>query len=263
MASCFSARRALALALMAIIFLPCLSLSVSAHVSSNTSTTENEVFLLYRSSDGDIACRKANALERQQLETGRPQDLHQINHINDFKQDSPGAEALPSHLTIILRATANLNANDPAKAAFVRAASAWENLIISPVTIYIDVDFGPTNFGQAWPTNVLGSTSSPPTALAIYNVLRNSLLGGSNSATKTAVYNALPVSAVPTDLGSVSSVSLSKSLARAIGFSDPTAQPTDDAAKIAFNSQSVSYDFDGTEPIIGTDFEAVATHEIE
>jgi len=36
-----------------------------------------------------------------------------------------------------------------------------ESLIMSPVTIYIDVDYGTTNFGQAWPTGVLGSTSAP------------------------------------------------------------------------------------------------------
>ena len=35
----------------------------------------------------------------------------------------------------------------PAKAAFVRAAQAWENIITSPVTIYIDADVGPNNFG--------------------------------------------------------------------------------------------------------------------
>jgi hypothetical protein len=68
----------------------------------------------------------------------------------------------------------------------------------------------------------------------------------------------------------VTSVQVAKSIARAIGFSDPTALappstpggPGDTAARIGFNSQIVTYDFDGTEPITGTDFEAVATHEI-
>ncbi|HJP90527.1 MAG TPA: NF038122 family metalloprotease [Pyrinomonadaceae bacterium] len=262
MALCFSVRRALALALVAIILLSCLSISVSAHVSSDTSTTENEVFLLYRSSNGDIACRQATAAERSQLEVSRPQGLRQINHIDETKQTGPGAEALPAHLTIVLRATPNLDANTPAKNAFIRAAAAWENLVSSPVTIYIDVDYGPNNFGQAWPPNVLGSTSSPPSALAIYGAMRNNLIANSNSSTKSAVYAALPPNAVPTDLGSVTTVSIAKALARAIGFADPTAPSTDAAAQIAFNSQLVTYDFDGTLPIVGTDFEAVATHEI-
>ncbi|HKN81930.1 MAG TPA: NF038122 family metalloprotease, partial [Pyrinomonadaceae bacterium] len=261
MAFRFSARRAFALALMAIIFLPSFSIRVLAHDSSDTST-DNQVFLLYRGPDGDIACREASAAERSQLEVPRPQGLRQINHINEAKAVGPGAEALPSHLTIILRATANLQANAAAQAAFVRAATNWENLVSSPVTIYIDVDYGPNNFGQAWPAGVLGSTSSPPSAFAIYGPMRNSLIANSSSSTKSAVYAALPPSAVPTDLGSVNTVSIAKALARAIGFSDPTAPSTEAAAQIAFNSQLVTYDFDPSDGITGTDFEAVATHEI-
>jgi hypothetical protein len=264
MAFSFSARRALAFALMAIIFLPFLTLSVSAHVPSDT-TPDKEVFLLYRAANGDTVCREANAAERSQLEVTPPKDLRQINHINDFKQTGLSIEAdnaLPAHLTIILRATAHLDANAPAKAAFIRAAAAWENLITSPVTIYIDVDYGPDNFGQPWPDQVLGSTSSAPPALANYSVMRNSLIAGANTPDKLAVYSALPAASVPTDLGFVPFVVISKSLARAIGFSDPTAPSTDAAAQIGFNSQLVNYDFDGTEPISGTDFEAVATHEI-
>src|SRR5437868_5081526 len=220
MAFRFSARRAFALALMAIIFLPSFSIRVLAHDSSDTST-ENQVFLLYRGADGDIACREASAAERSQLEVARPQGLRQINHINEAKPSGPGAESLPAHLTIILRATTNLQANAPAQAAFVRAATNWENLISSPVTIYIDVDYGPNNFGQAWPPNVLGSTSSPPSALAIYGAMRNSLIANSSSSTKSAAYAALPPSALPTDRGSVKTVPIAHALARSIRSADP------------------------------------------
>src|SRR2546423_7029059 len=261
MAFSFSARRALTLALMAIIFLPSLTLSVSANVPADT-TPENDVFLLYRGEDGDTVCREATAAERRQLEVIRPKDLRQINHIDDFKENALAAEALPAHLTIILRATANLDANAPAKAAFVRAAAAWENLVTSPVTIYIDVDYGPNNFGQTWPQNVLGSTSSPSLNNVNYTVVRNALISGANTAAKQAVYNALPTNSVPTDVGSQSSVSVSSSVARAIGLLDPTAQPAEAAARIGFNSQLVTYDFDPSDGIVGTDFEAVATHEI-
>ena len=264
MAFCLSARRALALALMAMIVLPAMAISVSAHVPSDP-TPENDVFLIYRGENGDTVCRKANEEERRQLEVPRPQDLRQINHIDDTKQNALSAEAendLPSHLTIILRATANLDANAPAKAAFIRAAANWENLVTSPVTIYIDVDFGPNNFGQAWPSGVLGSTSSPPPETADYAALRNSLIAGANTASTSAVYTGLPASSLPTDLGTVNSVSISKALARAIGFSDPTAPSTDNAARIGFNSGIVTYDFDPSDGVSGTDFEAVATHEI-
>ena len=263
MALCFSARRALALALMAIIFLPALAFSVSAHVPSDP-TPEKDVFVIYRGEDGDTVCRKANEEERRQLEVPQPQGLRQINHLADRKQPGLNAEAdsvLPAHLTIILRATANLDANAPAKAAFIRAAANWENLVNTPVTIYIDADFGPNNFGQAWPSGVLGSTTSPPSTTADYAALRNSLIAGANAGT-SPVYTALPGSSLPTDLGAVNSVSIAKALARAIGFSDVTAQPTDSAAQIGFNSQIVTYDFDPSDGVSGTDFEAVATHEI-
>ncbi|HYK19103.1 MAG TPA: NF038122 family metalloprotease [Pyrinomonadaceae bacterium] len=263
MAFCPSARRALALALMALIFLPSLSASVSAHVPSDP-TPENDVFVIYRSEDGDTVCRKANEQERSQLDVPvNPKNLRQINHIADPKQTGFSADALPAHLTIILRATANLDANAPAKAAFIRAAANWENLVSTPVTIYIDVDYGPNNFGQAWPSGVLGSTSSPAPTTADYAALRNSLMAGANTPARSAVYTGLPASSLPTDLGSVNTVSIAKSIARAIGFSDPTSQPTDSAARIGFNSDIVTYDFDPSDGISGgTDFEAVATHEI-
>jgi hypothetical protein len=45
---------------------------------------------------------------------------------------------------------------------FIRAAANWETAINSPVTIFIDADFGPTDFnGDPWETGVLGSTSHP------------------------------------------------------------------------------------------------------
>jgi hypothetical protein len=88
------------------------------------------------------------------------------------------------------------------------------------------------------------------------------LIAGANTPAKLAVYNALPSSSVPTDSGTASSVSVSASIARAIGLLNTTAQSTDTAARIGFNSEIVTYDFDPSNGIIGTDFEAVAVHEI-
>ena len=259
----FTARPALALALMAILFLPSLSLSVSAQTPS-TPTQETEYFLLYRGEDGDTVCREANALERSQLEVIRPTNLRQINHIDDFKLQGFTTESHNGapHLTIILRATANLEANAPAKAAFIRAAQAWENVISSPVTIYVDVDYGTTNFGEPWPDGVLGSTGSPSIVNQSYSEVRNTLLDLANTPARLAVYNALPANSVPTDTGSASLMSVSGSIARAIGLLPQTAQPENLPPRIGFNSELVTYDFDPSNGLVGTDFEAVATHEI-
>ena len=77
---------------------------------------------------------------------------------------APGINGVESAtgLTIILRATAQLDANPTAKQAFIAAAAKWEALIKDPITIAIDVDFGTTFFGTPFSeANVLGATSSP------------------------------------------------------------------------------------------------------
>ncbi|HYV10881.1 MAG TPA: NF038122 family metalloprotease [Pyrinomonadaceae bacterium] len=253
-------RHLLALGLVLTVFLPTLVITASAYIPVETPS-ENEHWVIYRGTNGDTVCREATEAEARDLDQIKPTGLQQINHLELLKPRL-SAEDLPQHLTIILRATDNLKANPAAEAAFNRAAAAWENVISSPITIFIDVDYGPTNFGQAWPAQVLGSTSSPTPVGINYDALRRNLIATANTPEKLAIYSALPANTLPTDLGSVTSTQISKSIARAIGFSDPTAPSTDPAARIGFNSQIVTYDFDGTEPITGTDFEAVATHEI-
>jgi len=252
----------LALALVVFVFLPTLTLTVSANAPADPPT-EYEHFVVYQGADGNTTCREATTAEARELDKIKPVGLLPINHLNESPKPRLGAEDLPSHLTIILNATAALDANAPAKAAFVRAAAAWENRINSPVTIYINVDYGPTNFGTTWPTGVLGSTSSPSLSYA-YTQVRNRLLAGANTPAKLAVYNALPASSIPIDTGTGSSTTLtvSNSIARAIGLLDPTAQPSDSRASIGFNSQIVTYDFDPSDGTVGTDFESVAMHEI-
>jgi len=252
----------LALALVVFVFLPTLTLTVSANAPADPPT-EYEHFVVYQGADGNTTCREATLAEARELDKIKPVGLLPINHLNESPKPRLGAEDLPSHLTIILNATAALDANAPAKAAFVRAAAAWENRINSPVTIYINVDYGPTNFGTTWPTGVLGSTSSPSLSYA-YTQVRNRLLAGANTPAKLAVYNALPASSIPIDTGTGSSTTLtvSNSIARAIGLLDPTAQPSDSRASIGFNSQIVTYDFDPSDGTVGTDFESVAMHEI-
>ena len=253
----------LALGLVLAILLPTLVVSVSANVPIDTQF-ENDHFLLYQDASGDTVCREATLLERRELDKINPTGLQPINHLDTNISKSGGAQAtaLPAHLTIILRATANLEANVPAKAAFVRAAQTWENIVSSPVTIYIDADVGPNNFGQPWDTGVLGATSSPSIGLD-YTTVRSTLNAVANTPGKQAVYNALPQSSIPIDAGtgSATTVSVSTSIARAIGLADPTAQSTDAAARIGFNS-AVNFDFDSSNGVIGTDFQSVATHEI-
>ena len=242
-----------------------LSLFLTTLVSfANTSfqSSDNDYFLLYQDVNGDVVCRVATAAERRNLEKINPKNLKQINHVGINVLAVEPQNDLPAHLTIILRATVHLEAVPAAKAAFIRAASNWENLINSPVTIYVDADYGPDNFGQAWGSGVLGSTSSVSSSFT-YSMVRNQLIAGANTPGKLAVYNALPSTTVPTDLGDAGSISVSGSIARAIGLLPATADPADNAARIGFNS-GTSFDFDSSDGVTAgqIDFESVATHEI-
>jgi len=257
-------RRLLALGLILFVFLPTLVFSVSARTPAD-SPSDYDHFLIYEDENGDTVCREATELQARELDQIHPTDLRPINHLDAIstKGGVKAEDHLPGNLTIVLRATANLDANAPAKAAFIRAARAWEALITSPVTIYIDADVGPNFFGSAWKDGTLGATSSPSLNSVNYATVRQTLLAGANSAAKQAVYNALPASSVPVDVGtgSASVVSVSHSIARAIGLLNPTAQSTDSAAKIGFNS-AVNFDFDSSNGVVGRDFESVAIHEI-
>jgi len=264
-------RSALALTLVLAIFLTSLGLTVSVQAQTGPPNPgiEYDHFMVYQAPDGDTICREATFAERQQLEQINPKNLRQINHTETNALSASPTENAEDHLTIVLRATANLDSPTgdapAAKAAFLRAAASWEAVIHSPVTIYLDADYGPDNFGQPWGSGTLGSTSSPSISGIGYSTVRNNLINGANTPAKQAVYQALPTNSVPIDSGSgvATTITVSSSIGRAIGLLNPVAQPTDGAARIGFNN-AFTYDFDPSDGISSgqTDFEAVATHEI-
>lgn len=260
-------RRTLALGLLIAILLASFGPPTFIAQTSSSSIPENEHFILYQGPDGETICREATAAERLELEKVKPRNLRPINHLDGDKGTDPSAASHGgTHLKIILEGTEALNSPTGeaplAKAAFIRAAAVWENLISSPVTIYIDADYGSTNFGEPWGANPpLGSTRQADSLVVNYPTVRNNLKNRADTAGELAIYNALPTDSVPTDIGTANSVVVSASVARAIGFLNPTAQSSDSRPRIAFNS-SFQFDFDPSDGIVGTDFEAVATHEI-
>ncbi|HEY0431239.1 MAG TPA: hypothetical protein VGC61_05455, partial [Pyrinomonadaceae bacterium] len=130
-----------------------------------TAAANGGVFVMYQAPNGDAVCRDATLSESVALksDTG-DHGLRQINHIEGQKalNSAPNAIASPNaNLTIVLRATAQLDANPEAKAAFIAAAARWESLIKDPITVIIDVDYGTTFFGTPFSsTNVLGATAT-------------------------------------------------------------------------------------------------------
>jgi hypothetical protein len=173
-------------------------------------------------------------------------------------------------LTLILRGTPQLERFPQAKSAFLRAAAAWQAAIRTPITVVVDVDFGTTRFGTPYPDGVLGSTDSQIIgANDLYPDVRNALVSGASSSQESALYNALPTTTLPTDLGACGGVFMASSVFRAIGLLPATADPTGEANQlgpppsIGFNA-NFPFDFDPGNGVDSDkfDFNTVVLHEI-
>jgi hypothetical protein len=243
---------------------------------------------IIRQVNGETVCLDATPAELLRI---RPLDgdmpLRQLNHLSKEETTARGSVSSDGQTTaeaatglkIILRGTEQLNANAPAAAAFARAAAVWESIITSDITVVIDVDFGTTRFGTGFDDGVLGSTSGGVFFIPPYSDVRSRLIARASNAEELGIYNLLPASSVPTDLGATTQVAVASPLARALGAIDahanpaPTPNPSGPGGKsidafgnapsIGFNS-NFTFDFnpdDGITPNT-TDFVAVAVHEI-
>ncbi|HEX4950136.1 MAG TPA: NF038122 family metalloprotease [Blastocatellia bacterium] len=216
--------------------------------------------------DGQMACRPATKPEAQAMQRPLVQELHIL------RDESPRVEASEPKqqgLKIVLRATPQLEQFPAAKAAFLRAARAWEAMIQNPITVMIDVDYGPTNFGKPFAENAYGETRFQRFVhSAYYPTLRSRLIQSAGSPQEAALYNSLPAEQLPTDLGATKALILHVAPLRALGAIDPVADPEKEtnfglSPAIAFNS-ATNFDFDPSNGIAPKryDFNAAAMHEI-
>lgn len=251
-----------------------LAQSDSANQSPNYQVSSNGAFVVYQGSNGETICRDATLAEGRALKSSvSSTGFRQINHLKNQTMLAAGSGSgeapAGSGLTIVLRASAQLDQNPEAKAAFIAAAAKWEALIQNPITVVIDVDYGPTVFGISFPSsNTLGLTATQELYyVGNYSDIRGRLVSHASSPSEAALYNALPVGSVPTDLGNTSTVFVASPILRALGGISPVASPDTEpyggAPKIGFNS-AFGFDFDPSDGITGnrTDFDAVAAHEI-
>ena len=183
---------------------------------------------------------------------------------------SPPQLLSDSGLQIILRATPALEANPAAKAAFLRAADAWAARVQTPTTVIIDADFGPTWFGETFPTGSIGITNPQMLyGFLQYYSLLSQLQCSTADSHELSLYQALPQppSMVPTDLGQTADILAPSAVYRTLGMinDDPNYDAPAYGPKpaIGFNS-STNFDFDPSDGIDAGkyDFEGMASHEI-
>ena len=262
-----------ALALSLLVALAPLAGAVRAQGESESGKAQYQVaehrptYVIYQTPSGETGCREATPAELAAIERGGEsgEGLRQINHLK--ASGAAETEALSAGLTIVLRGTSQLDANPTAKQAFINAAAKWEAIISNQITVVIDVDYGPTFFGEAYTSsNILGATSTSGFVVSYTSVRQRLVNRAPVASAEAALLATLPASSLPTDIGSVSSVFVPPPIMRALGFLGPTPDTDTQAApvpRIGFNS-AFAFDFDPSNGVAfnQTDFDSVAVHEI-
>ncbi len=231
------------------------------------TAAEASGFVLYQDGNQTV-CRQATSEQAQAFARRDPElPLRAINHGEPGLSSRQQAQ---TGLRIILRSTAQLDGFPAAKAAFIRAAQTWESLIRTPITVVIDVDFGPRRFGQDYPAGAIGATAEQPLGDAtLYPSVRTKLIQGAANPQLAALYNALPSGQLATDIGQTAAIISPSALLRVYGLINAVADPDAERQQfgnppsIGFNS-AFPYDFDPSDGIAAdkNDFDAIATHEL-
>jgi alpha-tubulin suppressor-like RCC1 family protein len=253
----------------------------SAKSSSDSEGQDKETFVVVRDGLGSSLCRPANEEERQRIVQGKIKGATRLIYAGAPTRQQLGTSSWvesksglvlqsSAGLRIVLHGTAQLEQEQTAKNAFIVAANRWEAIISTPITIVLDVDFGPNFFGTPFPDpDILGQTST--TAMtAAYDQVRNRLIAAASKPEEQQLYAALPTTAVPVNSSStpVNTIRETKANGRALGLtadiSDPNSIPLGQGdAEIGFNS-AFTFDFDPSDGIASDqiDFDSVVTHEI-
>ena len=235
-----------------------------AQASSQPTILEEASVLEFR--DGKLTCRAGSEEERRNSPRRHHTDLHVIS---DRAAASISTEQPQTGLKIVMRGTQQLEQHPEAKEAFLRAAHIWESLIQDRITVVIDVDYGPTNFGKPFGEGIYGLTYSQGyVPEGGYSLVRNNLFYSASTPREAALYRLLPPQQLPTDLGATSAVVMPSALARALWLRPRVADPEAEQRygrppSIGFNS-AIPVDFDPSDGIKAKrlDFTANALHEI-
>jgi len=235
----------------------------SAHASGSQSLFRGigGVSALYQF-DGAMFARNATSEEAALVS--------EVENAGDMTVLSSVEPSAQGGLKILLRSTPQLDANQRAKQAFIKAAQTWESVVSTPMTVIIDIDYGPNCFGSPASPDLAGVTNAQILyGEGHYLEFLEHLLDHASTPEELELYYRMPQPALPTDLGDTSNVQVPSAVFRAVGLIDRHA--TDDynpplygpRPSIWINSTS-PYDFDYTDGIDDGmfDFDAVVSREM-
>ena len=212
---------------------------------------------------GGMTCLAANPDQAARIRSRNPNQPLTVLSDSDAQSQRPG-------LKIVLRGTSQSLNFPAAVGAIERAAGQWENVIQTNITIVIDVDFGPTQFGAPFDPQIAGIVDTQLLGgNAAYPAVRGALTTGGYAADKASLYNSLPAGTVPTDAGASGGMTATTATLRALALLDPVADAVGESSSfglppsIAFNS-ALDYDFDASDGIDPGkfDFQALVLHDI-
>lgn len=214
--------------------------------------------------DGKVRCRPANIAETRFLAQHDPDLL-----LREIPRRGLSLQAAGT-ITIVLRGTNQLDGVPEAKQAFQIAAEMLEAIIQAsqPVSIVFDVDFGDNFFGQPYPgSQIVGLTRGQSLGFG-YRDFREALTGSAETADELALFQKLPSTTVPTDIGAVSTVFVQSPAGRTVGLLPRIADPDGEMAQfgpppaIGLNSR-FAFDFNRADGIAPgrVDGVAVILHE--
>jgi hypothetical protein len=152
-----------------------------------------DIFALY-SSEGGVGARRATREEA--LSVAEHETRAQLKNISPVHPFRTGG------LKFNLRGTEQFESFPQAKEVFLRAAAAWESVIQSPVTVIVDVDFGPLCFGEEVSADIRGMTNTQLLiGNPIYPKVFTRLVENAETQEEVDLYFSLPRNFLPTTEG--------------------------------------------------------------
>ena len=226
--------------------------SASRRTVVATGDIAAETFVTYQASDG-IKTRQA----------GEQEFAEQLNANASAQAERKAAGDFIQQGFFNLRTTDQLESFPLAKAAFLRAAARWAEVIQLDAGVDVNLDFGPKQFGETFARSdtvavtVVQSFTLNQIALTLPELLANNAV----NEQQAAIINSLPALFVETDLGRAGVYRVTFAQGRALGFQLGADVP---ANTLSINSAGANFDFDSRDGIDAgkTDFEALVAREL-